>query len=333
MSEYWSENIYELEDYVKNKMQLRVSAFDFPLWGLLKDMANNSGYFDMRRLQAAGLVARLPNHSVTFVENHDTDRFYPVLRNKHLAYAYILTSEGYPSVFWKDYFEYGLKSKLDTLIWIHEKLASGATDWRYADDDLLVYERSGGRNLLVGINDNQIYEKKQWVQTGFPGFTVLHDYSGNGQDVRTEGDGKVEVTVPANSYVAYAPVGMSSALAEKSHSITQQFFGATDLDIPAATTDKEISVGKVWVEKNTTIHWTLYAASEFSSNEELEITILNPKSQVVERLTISSSQMPLEHQTPSVHIGFYEFKVKLASPENKKELPYWLKVTYQAPKN
>jgi alpha-amylase len=40
---------------------------------------------------------RNPYKAVTFVTNHDTDEIY----NKQLAYAYILTHEGYPTLFYK----------------------------------------------------------------------------------------------------------------------------------------------------------------------------------------------------------------------------------------
>jgi alpha-amylase len=91
-----------------------VAMFDFPLRFTLKDMCMNSGgSFDMRSLDGAGLV----NNGVwgynvsTFVENHDLDRIgwdgegaddpshSPISTDKELAYAYILFSEGKPTVF------------------------------------------------------------------------------------------------------------------------------------------------------------------------------------------------------------------------------------------
>jgi alpha-amylase len=60
-------------------------------------------------LDHAGLAGSGPLHAVTFVENHDTEsRREPVPRHiqpedKPPAYAYILTSEGLPCVFYKDY--------------------------------------------------------------------------------------------------------------------------------------------------------------------------------------------------------------------------------------
>ena len=43
--------------------------------------------------------------AVTFVENHDVVRDDPIVRDKMLAYAFILTHQGYPCVFghWLDH--------------------------------------------------------------------------------------------------------------------------------------------------------------------------------------------------------------------------------------
>ena len=86
-------------------VQHRSAAFDFPLHFTLKDMCNNPDSFNMSFLDHAGLAGVDPLGAVTFVENHDTDRGGiggPIVRNKMLAYAYILTSEGYPCVFYRD---------------------------------------------------------------------------------------------------------------------------------------------------------------------------------------------------------------------------------------
>ena len=66
---------------------------------------------------------RNPYKAVTFVANHDTDEIW----NKLLAYAYILTHEGYPTIFYRDYEEWLDKAKLNNLIWIHNNKATGTT--------------------------------------------------------------------------------------------------------------------------------------------------------------------------------------------------------------
>src|SRR5699024_12002050 len=71
--------------------------------------------FDLRTLFDDTLVARDPDHSVTFLDNHDT---HPLRENESfveewfrpLAYALILLREGgYPCVFYPDL--YGAKYK------------------------------------------------------------------------------------------------------------------------------------------------------------------------------------------------------------------------------
>src|SRR5437879_11548318 len=111
-----------------NAVQHRSAPFYFPLRFMLQTMCNNPGGFDMSALDHAGLNGVDPLGAVTFVENHDTDLHSPIVRNKILAYAYVLTAEGYPCVFYRDYSGdkncFHLKPAIDRLIWIHEHLAA-----------------------------------------------------------------------------------------------------------------------------------------------------------------------------------------------------------------
>jgi len=126
-----------------------VSAFDFPLHYKLKGLCDQYG-FDLRSLADGTVVQRLPFQVVTFVDNHDTirDPNNAVISDKLLAYAFVLTSEGYPSVFWKDYFNFGLAGRgtpngIAALIAAHEKYAGGAASTLYVDHDLYIMQRSG----------------------------------------------------------------------------------------------------------------------------------------------------------------------------------------------
>jgi len=193
----------------------RVSFFDFPLRYALADMCNNSsGTFDMRSLDYAGLIfgkGMSPFNVSTFVENHDFDRtgwdgtidtavggHAPVFRDKHLGYAFILFSEGRPSVYFKDYFDYGLGSLIDTLIFIRHKFLGGNTTLRNGLDpyyirqdgnqdqnllaqDIYVARRNGWGNQIGGyivINDNPSQWIDVWVDTDLPVGTVFKDYTG-----------------------------------------------------------------------------------------------------------------------------------------------------------
>ena len=55
------------------------------------------------------VMAERPDRAVTFVDNHDFrgGDSRPIINDKLMAYAFILTHPGYPCVFWQDYFEAG----------------------------------------------------------------------------------------------------------------------------------------------------------------------------------------------------------------------------------
>jgi alpha-amylase len=73
-----------------------------------------------------------------------TDEIY----NKQLAYAYILTHEGYPTVY-KDYEEWLDKEKMNNLIWIHNQKATGTTSILYTDNEYIA--RRNGYNGLSSL--------------------------------------------------------------------------------------------------------------------------------------------------------------------------------------
>ena len=199
VGEFFDSNINLLNNFVN---QSGIAVFDFPLRDVLRDMCNDTkGYFDMRRLAYAGFTAINPFMSVTFVENHDVDRSDPIVTDKMLAYAYILTAEGYPTVFWKDYYNYNLKPYIDPLIWIHENLASGPTKVLYTDGDIYVAARD---NFIVYINDNPYSGKNIGnIKTPWPNAT-LKDYTGNIKDTpKTDASGYLidyYLWAPARSY-------------------------------------------------------------------------------------------------------------------------------------
>ncbi len=138
-----------------------VAAFDFPLRNRLSRLCDQFG-FDLRELRRDGtLHTALPHQAVTFVENHDIARDRPIVNDKLLAYAYILTHEGYPCVFWHDYFNYDLaqpgdRSGIAALVRVHESHAHGSVEVLHADDTLYVMQRTGldGRGGLVFVLNN-----------------------------------------------------------------------------------------------------------------------------------------------------------------------------------
>ena len=154
-----------------------VGAFDFPLRYRLRDLCQLYG-FSLRNLAAGGtLQAERPAQSVTFVENHDVGRTDPIVSDKMLAYAFILTHEGYPCVFWQDYNTWGLgqennKSGIAALVRVHEDCAGGSSSILHLDDDLYIMQREGQGNqkgLVFVLNNRGAWNgasvKTRWQNT------------------------------------------------------------------------------------------------------------------------------------------------------------------------
>src|SRR6185295_2117768 len=126
-----------------------VDAFDFPLRELLKAVCDQYG-FSLTNLASLETVLSMdPETTVTFVENHDLrDEGRPILNDKLLAYSFVLTHQGYPCVFWKDYYNEGLAhagtpNGIDALVETHELYAGGGAHVLWVDDALYIMERSG----------------------------------------------------------------------------------------------------------------------------------------------------------------------------------------------
>jgi hypothetical protein len=324
----------------------RPSAFDFPLKFMLTSMCNNPGRFNMADLDHAGLAGISPLNAVTFVENHDTDLNggQRIVSNKMLGYAYILTSEGYPAVFYKDYSTdpgcFGLKPKIDNLIWIHEVLAAGEMLQRWKDFDVFAYERMGGPHLLVALNNDPAAVRTIRVDTAFGAHTGLHDYTGHAGDVTTDGSGAVTLTVPANrnglGYACYSRQGQDRALNPASHGVTQDFEGAADLDILPCVNGRTVLTGRVWCAAGSPIE----AIPEldrtgWSANTLVEFEALGPDSTPKATVTVTHGSphgAALRAQADAE--GFHTLRVTASAlPAATLELPYKLSVHYAAPKD
>ena len=139
-------------------MLSRSLVADFTLHFALQAACNGG---NASALNCVGYMTWNPYMACTFVDNPDTDTSFgeQVVSSKLLAYAYMLTAEGYPFVYGKDYFTgdvwpgaYGLKPWIDNLIWIHETLASGPTVNRWVDGVVIVQNRTGWPGLLTALN-------------------------------------------------------------------------------------------------------------------------------------------------------------------------------------
>jgi alpha-amylase len=321
VGEYFDGNVDTLNWWVWNSgMNGRACTFDFATRFALQAMCNNASRWDMSHLDHLGFAGRDAAHAVTFIENHDTDLSSPVIWNKLLAYAYLLTSEGYPCVYYKDYATdhgcYGLKPQLDNLIWIHEHLANGPTTFRHKEYQFVVYERTGGPNLVVGLN-NDMYNgwKTVTVATSFGPNVHLHDYSGHAGDVWTDAQGKVTIGIPqndnGNGYVCYSRAGLDRANPANHWAAHQVFEGAEDLDLGPAIGGTTVEIGKIWCDAGFPV--ILKPESEAS---RLTFAVLNP----------DGSPVPLNQgHANTTQRGWHTLQVTSAATGNT---PYKLAVTY-----
>ncbi len=197
----------------------RAGAFDFPLRERLKNLCDSYGY-SLRNLADGGTFMKdRPTEAVTFVENHDIVRDNPIVNDKMLAYAFILTHEGYPCVFWQDYYALNLgladeKSGIAALVRAHEDHAGGATTVLHVDDSLYIMQRGGAGNqkgLIFVMNNcgeawNGILVETQWNNTRFvPVAWRGREDAGTPREQMTQGNGWGQFYAPPRGYAVYVP--------------------------------------------------------------------------------------------------------------------------------
>ena len=324
-------------------MQGRSSAFDFPTKFVLNAMCNNPGRFNMADLDHVGLAGISPLSAVTFVENHDTDlkNAQKIFTNKMLGYAYILTSEGYPCVYYRDYSTgpngVGLKPHIDNLVWIHEKLAAGPTQQRFLDFNLFAYERLGGPHLLVALNNDPGNQRTVTVATGFGTNVALHDYSGHAGDVFTDGNGNVTITVPRNDrglgYVCYSRAGNSGGFDIQTRSVTQDFEGAPDLDILPALGGKTVQSCRIWCAANSPVRAVLMPdTTGWTAATSISMKLLAPNGTVLAQQAVTRQTVGTPLAAMAGEEGFHSFTLTAANtPAASPDPSYKLSVTYTAP--
>ncbi|WP_455280976.1 alpha-amylase domain-containing protein [[Eubacterium] cellulosolvens] len=190
-----------------------VNAFDFILMYEFRSMILGNGKYDMRQLQHPGLLDQRKDQRITFVVNHDTVRqeITTIPRNRKMCYAYIMTHEGYPCVYWLDYFDLDLQSHIKTLIKIHNEYAKGDTSVLHADDDTYVAQRNGEPGLIVGLNDNPNDWKEVTVQSKWNNI-VLTELTGLSSNATVDAHGNVLLKIPPMSYAVWSTGEQLAAL-------------------------------------------------------------------------------------------------------------------------
>jgi alpha-amylase len=322
VGEYFDGNPSALHWWVWNSgMGGRCNAFDFTLHFTIQAMCNNNSNWFMGGLQGAGYIAVDPMNAVTFVDNPDTDLSFGenVIWNKILGYALILTAEGYPAVYYKDYSTdpgcYGLKPLIDNLIWIHENLAFGPTLTRWGNDQqVYVFERQGYPGLLVALNNDQNNSYTRSVQTSFGANVQLHDYTGKNPDIWTDGNGMATFTIPRNnngqSYLCFSRAGYGQAFALLQRTTTQTFFGATDLDTGPVENSGPVQAGRVWCKAGTSIGAVLKPdTTSWTAAAEVVVDILDGQGKVLASETCNAKSVNQQIKANANASGWFTLRL------------------------
>ncbi len=230
VGEYWDSNTGTLDWWCGDA---NASAFDFALLYTLQSICTNGsggGYLPDVLNYSKSFAAKNPWRAVTFTGNHDTD---PISRDKMMAYAFILTYQGYPMIWWKDYFDYGLATLggqwgngIKQLVWVRGKLGGAAPQielLKTNDGDCLIYGSKGystsSPGYIVVINDHPTAWKGSYVTTGnsYLKGKTLKAYAWHspvsGQNYQpasktASSTGYVEVYAPPRGYAVYSVTGL-----------------------------------------------------------------------------------------------------------------------------
>jgi alpha-amylase len=229
----WDGNCDQLDLYVEYSGDTH--AFDFPCYFTMGNVFTNGGSIAQLVDPSKVYAARNPSEAVTFVANHDTDN---ILQDKMLAYAFILTYQGYPCIFWHDYFNNGLSTLggqagngINPLVWVRGALGGGQPSiqpLQTNDTNLLVYGTLNGTTsapgYIVAINNNATSAKSTTVTTAnaflygktlqcYAWYSYVSGQNTQPADVSCSSSGVVTVQAPASGYAVYGPVMYSTPAA------------------------------------------------------------------------------------------------------------------------
>ncbi|MEO8878468.1 MAG: alpha-amylase [Polyangiaceae bacterium] len=217
VAEYWSPSLEALEGYLKATGGA-TRLFDVPLHFNMHAASQSGRDFDLRTLLDGSLVSRNALAAVTFVDNHDSqpgqalqspiaDWFKPV------AYAFILLrKQGYPCVFYGDYFgndgSRGDDQKLvahrtviDSMLAARAKFLYGEQEEYFESATVVGWLVTGDAEhpgvLAVAISTADATAIK--MQTHRPGLE-FHDVTGaHSENVKAGEDGFAEFRAPAGA--------------------------------------------------------------------------------------------------------------------------------------
>jgi alpha-amylase len=333
----------------------RCGTFDYFFRDALSDLVSTAGYYNVGNLPSLQQQNRFK--TVPFVNNHDNydgkvgSYIDPDDPRTALAYAVAITVDGSPQFFFADLFQNvapwntaataeGIPSRpwVENLVWCHQKLAFKTGDYfvRYQDSQqLLILER--GARAIVAINNDGSSWHNAWISTAFFPNTQLHDYSGSRpDDIWTDSNGWVNISVPPLSYSIWGPAGVTGGFSPSPKRTIQQF--ELDEDLGDASVRSPGYGGKavpgvfraggaIWPAEGSQVNLSVYS----DSPQEVDIQVLGAGSvPLLEASGQSQASVPLVASFDAGQEGFYILQAKLTS-EGAPPARLYIKVDYVGP--
>ncbi|MFZ6013700.1 MAG: alpha-amylase domain-containing protein, partial [Bacteroidota bacterium] len=349
VGEYWGPD-FRIKEWVNGLAAGGVDAdgFDFPLKTSLTDMCNgNGGGFDMRWLNHAGMVRNNNGNAlsgtsiVTWLENHDTGKEHDkwVTKDWKMGYAYVLTHEGRPCIFYPHY--YGvtlvdnhdatktvaipstLKDDINKLLFVRKTYLGGTLQvlsevgnpWPAGDAyNVYVARRQGNgtkSGAIVVINNHDSNTKGLWVDsspsgyTNWAGVTLVNAFNSSETTV-VQADGRVWVSAPARGYAVWVRqneyVGYVAPLSSslmKQSSATSREFA------------ENVEEGSLKVFPNPG-NQTITIAAQDEGTAPTAIAIYNDLGELVLTKKLSGKDRAYEWATGQLDDGLYVIKLQTA---------------------
>lgn len=211
VGEYWKNDKDSLDEYL-NQVEYEVDLFDVPLHYNMFQASQKGRDYDLSQLLTDTLVTDHPALAVTFVDNHDSQKNSSLESQvkdwfKPLAYGLILLmKEGYPCIFYGDY--YGVKGKksphrmiLDILLDARKKYALGEQNNYFDHPNTVGFTRTGddkhpGSGVAVLLSNGEDGDKVMNVGERHQG-EIWHEITGSRKEEVTiddQGNGKFPVS-------------------------------------------------------------------------------------------------------------------------------------------
>lgn len=225
LGEYWSGDLDNLNEFL-DEVDYNINLFDVGLHFNLVALSEDAHGHDLRKVLDNSLTQTHPHLSVTFIDNHDTQKGQSLESSvddwfKEIAYGIILLrKDGYPCLFYGDYYglvgEEGpkdLQEKIRKLAKIRKAFSYGDQDDYFQSPTLLGWVRHGDEDhpnkcaVLISTGDKD--EIRMFLGEEEKG-KIYADYTGNNEGkIEIDKDGYGNLLVSPGSISIWAEDGIN----------------------------------------------------------------------------------------------------------------------------